>query len=95
MKISDVTVYVASKTKHAEMWKDLRRSGKVRVISTWIDEAGKGESIDRADLAARCIQEVIASDCLIVYYEEGEYFKGAFIEIGAALAAEKPIYAIR
>lgn len=89
-----IKVYVASKTKHAPKWKDMREVRGLKIVSTWIDDAGQGGAIDRADLAARCIQEVIEADCLIVYYEPGEYFKGAFIEIGAGFAAEKPIYVI-
>lgn len=87
-------IYVASKTKHAAMWKSVLASHQIEIISTWIHEAGPGESIDRADLALRCIAEARDADCLILYCEPGEYLKGAFIEIGAALAANKPVYVV-
>ncbi len=86
-------IYTASKVKHADTWKALR-SGGYEIVSTWIDEAGAGETTDRADLAKRCIQECKDADCVLIYTEPGEYLKGAFIEIGAALAADREIYAV-
>lgn len=86
-------IYTASKVKHADTWKALR-SGGYEIVSTWIDEAGEGESTDRADLAKRCIQECKDADCVLIYTEPGEYLKGAFIEIGAALASDREIYAV-
>lgn len=81
-------IYTASKTKHAQKWIDLRASG-VNVISTWIDEAGEGASPDLHDLCYRCINEAIECDAMIVYSEDGDYLKGAFIEMGVALAHNK------
>ena len=86
-------IYIASKTKHAAKWKELRAKG-YDVIATWIDEAGEGETKDFADLANRCISEASSANRLILYYESGEYLKGAFIEIGAALANRVPIFVI-
>lgn len=82
-------IYIASKTKHAQKWRYLRDGLKptgIFITSTWIDEAGQGESKDLSDLAHRCIQEAMEADLLIVYGEEGEVLKGALIEIGAAMA---------
>jgi hypothetical protein len=84
-------VYIASKTKHAEMWKNLKAKlaagQSFEINSTWIDEAGPGQSPDLADLAGRCIDEACAANLVIVYYEEGDSFmKGALVEMGAALA---------
>jgi hypothetical protein len=78
-------IYVASKTKHAVQWRMLRQLG-YNVVSTWIDEAGPGETTDRADLWLRCIAEASTCDLLILYREDGETLKGAYIEMGAALA---------
>lgn len=83
-------IYTASKTKHADKWLQLRESG-VNVISTWIDEAGVGASPDLADLCERCIKEALSCDAMIVYSEDGDYLKGAFIEMGVALTAPIPI----
>ena len=79
-------IYIASKTVHAQKWRELRANG-VPINSTWIDEAGQGESKDLADLWWRCIRESSDALCTIVYREEGEILKGAFIEVGSALAS--------
>lgn len=86
-------IYVASKTKHAYRWKALRDWG-YNIISTWIDEAGEGQSADLNDLQQRCINESLACDLMIVYAEKEDYLKGAFIEMGVALSANKRIYLI-
>lgn len=86
-------IYIASKVRHADRWKALRQGG-VPVISTWIDEAGEGETASYADLWIRCISECRACSALIAYIEEGEVFKGGFIEIGAALSAGRPVFVV-
>lgn len=83
-------IYIASKTHHAEKWKALRSQG-VPIISTWIDEAGVGETKSFPDLWRRCISEASSAERLIVYAEEGEQLKGALIEVGAALASGVPV----
>ncbi|WP_201829673.1 hypothetical protein [Microvirga zambiensis] len=86
-------IYTASKTSHADKWKALRADGW-NVISTWIDEAGIGETECFTDLWHRCISEAAEADYLIVYREPGEVLKGAFVEVGAALASGRPVLAI-
>lgn len=87
-------IYIASKTIYAHEWVKLRNAG-TNIISTWIDEAGKGESKDLADLCGRCIKESLDCDAMIVYSEVGDYLKGAFIEMGVALSVPgKPIYLV-
>lgn len=90
-------VYIASKVKHAPKWRRLRdelSDGHVQIISTWIDEAGPGETTDRGDLALRCIQEASEADILILYAEEGDFLKGALVECGAALAFNRQVWAV-
>lgn len=86
-------VYIASKVRHAVTWKMLRASG-FPVISTWIDEAGDGDTSDFADLWRRCITEAITAEVVIVYRLPGEALKGAWTEVGAALAYGVPVYAV-
>src|SRR5690606_5090911 len=53
-------VYVASRASAPErpaMWRKLRDHGHP-IISTWIDEAGEGESHDLGDLWGRILREV-------------------------------------
>lgn len=87
-------IYIASKTAHAHRWRLLRDKIGEPIISTWIDEAGAGESSDLDDLWRRCVAEASSCDVLIVYREPGEVLKGAWVEVGAALAHGKPVYAI-
>lgn len=86
-------IYIASKTKHAHKWRKLRTSGH-NIISTWIDEAGAGESKDLPDLASRCIDEAKSADRLILFCESDDLLKGALIEVGAALSAGVPVYVV-
>lgn len=86
-------IYIASKTKHAWRWRQLRDSG-VPVISTWIDEAGEGESADLSDLWRRCIEESKSAKALILYKEPEDTLKGAWVELGAALASGTKVYAV-
>lgn len=86
-------IYIASKTRHAALWRDLRDAG-APIISTWIDEAGEGESADLHDLWQRCIAESCSCKTLIVYRQPEDVLKGAWVEIGAALASGNPVYAV-
>lgn len=79
-------IYTASKTIHAPMWRQWRDDG-IPIISTWIDEAGPGESKNLSDLWLRCVSEASSAGLLIAYREKDEILKGTFIEIGAALHA--------
>ena len=83
-------IYVASKTKYAAMWRELRYQG-MPIISTWIDEAGKGETQSWADLWQRCVSESARATGFIIYGREGEVMKGALVEVGTALGAGVPV----
>ena len=85
-------IYVASKTAHAPLWQHHRAIG-VPIISTWIDEAGPGESADLADLWRRCIAEASTAAALVLYRRADEVLKGAWAEVGAALASGVPVFA--
>lgn len=86
-------IYMASKTKHAHLWRALRNNG-LPIISTWIDEANPGETADFSCLWTRCIAESSRADVTIVYAEPGEILKGAFVEVGCALASGKRVLAV-
>lgn len=87
-------IYMASKIAHATRWRLLRDKVGYPVISTWIDEAGEGESQDLSDLWRRCISEASTADVLVLVRENDEVLKGAWIELGAALASGVPVIAI-
>lgn len=86
-------VYIASKARHAPRWLALRAAG-LPVISTWIDEAGEGESASLADLWRRCIAESASAAALLLYHEPGDEQKGAYVEVGAALASGVPVFVV-
>jgi hypothetical protein len=87
-------IYIASKTKHAHRWMLLRDNAGYPVNSTWIDEAGPGESADLSDLWVRCIGEASSAAACVVYREKDDVLKGAWSEMGAALAAGVPVLGV-
>jgi hypothetical protein len=91
--MSAPSIYIASKSTHGARWRSLRAAG-VPIISTWIDEAEPGATSDWPDLWSRCVGEAACADALVVYREEGETLKGAWVEVGAALAAGRKVYAV-
>lgn len=87
-------IYFASKTAHASRWRVLRDKVGFPIISTWIDEAGQGESQDLSDLWQRCISEASGAEVFVLNCEPGEVLKGGWIELGAALSAGVPVLAV-
>lgn len=88
-----LSVYTASKTAHADKWRALRSRG-VNVISTWIDEAGAGETLCFTDLWIRCVREASTADIVMLYREAGEVLKGALVEAGAALGNGRAVWLV-
>lgn len=87
------TIYVASRTlpERVAMWLRLRAAGWP-IVSTWIDEAGPGETSDLGELWDRIASEVRASSGVLLYAEAGDFpLKGAFVEVGLALGLGKPV----
>lgn len=103
-------VYVASKTRHAAMWQAFRRGTTVpdpnnpgkdflvppwRIRSSWIDEAGQGESEMHGPNALwpRIQEEIMMSHGLVFYADRSDFgtLKGAFIEAGMAMMAGMPV----
>lgn len=90
-------IYMSSKVKHASHWRMLRDELGEPIISTWIDNDGPGESADLAifaDVWKRCIMEASTCEVLIVYRKGDDDLDGSWAEIGAALAADTPVYAV-
>lgn len=90
----DIGIYIASKAvAHGPRWRALREQG-LPILSSWIDESDPGLTLDWPDLWHRCLTEVAKSSALIVYLEPGEVLKGAWIEVGAALALGIPVIGV-
>lgn len=83
-------IYVASKVHHVKKWLSYRDAG-YPINSTWLDEAGPGQTTDFSDLWIRCCMEAKAAGVLVAYRERDEILKGAMIEIGVALSFPKPV----
>lgn len=95
--MSGEKIYAASRASIPErgaMWRRLRDKGH-NIISSWTDEDGEGASQDFDDLWQRIVDEVTGADRLILYAEAGDFpLKGAFIEVGMALAANVPVFVV-
>jgi len=87
-------IYIASKVKHADRWRFMRDKVGEPIVSTWIDEAGEGETSDHHDLWRRCITEASNCELLIIYREPEEVLKGAWVELGCALTNNVPVFAV-
>lgn len=96
-EVEGAGVYVASRAsdpRRPAMWQRLRASG-VPITSTWIDEAGPGETADLGELWQRIRREVASSRALVLYVEADDFpLKGALIEVGMALALGKPVFVV-
>jgi hypothetical protein len=90
---SGAGVYFASKVTHAPRWRALRDRG-VPIISSWIDEAGEGQTADYRELSARCLVEIADATAVLLYCEPGEILKGALLEVGAALMSDTPVLCV-
>lgn len=88
-------VYVASRASipaRPKMWRAFRDIVGWRISSTWIDEAGEGETLDFTSLWHRIENEIRISDGLILYAENEDFpLKGAFVEVGMAIGMQKPV----
>lgn len=86
-------IYVASRVLHGGIWRDYRANGHP-IISTWIDEAGEGQTADMGELWTRIVDEIRRSTCLVlVVHGIGDLpLKGALVEAGIALALGKPVH---
>ena len=85
-------IYVASRVSRADIWRNLRDNMGIAITSSWIDEAGEGETADFGELWTRIQREISSSTGLVFYADVSDApWKGALVEIGMALAMGKPI----
>lgn len=89
---SPAGTYIASRTYRAAAWRRLRDIEGWKITSSWIDEAGTGESSNLGSLWSRIMAEIERSERLILYGETEDFpLKGALIEVGMAIASRVPI----
>lgn len=88
------SIYVASRASIPERsayWRNLRQMG-YPIISSWIDEAGPGQTVSVSGLWARIQSEIQRSSGLILHVQSGDFpLKGALVEVGMALAHRLPV----
>lgn len=92
-----ICYYVASKMKHASMWRELYgQHQNVHMVSRWpflepfIDATPEnGVKFWDTDIA-----DIRDADVLVVYAEEGEHLRGALVEVGVALALGKRVITV-
>lgn len=91
-------IYVASRASIPErsaMWRAYRAQG-ANIISSWIDEAGEGQTASFHDLWQRIQDEIARCDRLVFYAESLHDFpvKGALVEVGIACGLNKRIWVV-
>jgi hypothetical protein len=88
-------IYAASRASlpaRPAMWQQLRNEG-FQIVSSWIDEAGPGQTADLGELWQRIYREIQSADGLVLYVEADDFpLKGALIEVGMALGLGKPVH---
>ena len=85
------SIYAASKTSHAAKWRGLRLRG-YNIISTWIDYADGTAVVDWQGLWLACARQAAAANVTLVYVEPGEELRGAYVEMGIAIASGRRIF---
>ena len=85
-------VYVASKSELGPMLQMFRDDWaktlpQVEVVASWIDMSGPDEGLDWPTF----IREAGTCDVLLAVHRPGDVWKGAFVEIGAALASNATV----
>jgi hypothetical protein len=85
-------IYVCSRVKRAYLWRTARRHREIN--STWIDEADNGATEDFGELWTRIRREINRSEALVIYLHPDDFpYKGAYVEVGMALALGVPVRA--
>lgn len=96
-------VYFASKTVHAQKWRDLDLNSKVlKGTARWIKhviQAGdlfeqKANREHSAWVWREDQQDIQCSDYLVLYVEEGEHLRGGLVEAGIAIEYGIPVICI-
>ncbi|MBK3780429.1 hypothetical protein G3A43_09340 [Paraburkholderia aspalathi] len=85
----------ASLPARAAMWRYLRDVEGWAIVSSWIDEAGEGETASFAELWTRIEREVRGAERLVLYVEGTDFpLKGGLVEVGIALSAGVKVFVV-
>lgn len=88
-------MYCASRASLPErpaMWRRLRDEEGWDIVSSWIDEAGPGETADMGELWSRIRREIQSAVGVVLYVEPDDFpLTGALVECGIAVGLGKPV----
>lgn len=92
-------IYIASKAEYRPAWREWRAKG-LTFTSRWIDIDDKyiGRTLppeyDFTELWTHCVEDVVNADVLVLYCASEDVLKGAILELGVALAMNKPCFVV-
>lgn len=88
-------IYAASRASivaRGKMWRDYRDKGSL-IVSSWIDAKEELTTEFLTSLWSKIEQEIKLCDILVLYVSKEDFpLKGAFIEVGMAIALGKPVF---
>jgi hypothetical protein len=92
-----IKVFIASKMRHAEKFRDIREEyPDIYFTARWPVTASLSSEAQRPvyQWMGDAFSDIHNSDVVIVYAEKGEHLKTALVHVGFAIAAGKPIWVI-
>lgn len=96
--MTKLRIYTASKLKHAEWWRELRRTwDEFDWVARWpVDHCG---NIPDTDTFARWfwmqdVEDVARCDVLVLFAEGDDHLRGGLVEAGVAIALHKTVIVV-
>lgn len=90
-------IYVASRAsipERGKMWRNYKEQGS-QIVSSWIDAKEELTTDFLTGLWTEIEKEINLCDILVLYVDKEDFpLKGAFIEVGMAIALGKPVFVI-
>lgn len=90
-------VYGASKLKHAPLWQGLRMTWQdIEWTARWPDLVGGVEDNDNfaREFWRHDVQDVMRSDCVLLYSQPDDRLRGALVEAGVGIALGKHVIVV-
>jgi nucleoside 2-deoxyribosyltransferase len=90
--MDDFRIYSAGKVRHAEQFRYMRDHKQCNITANWIDFGPQAYADPR--VWEHCLRDIVRCDYLVLYCEPEDKLVGALIEVGHAIALDKPVYCI-
>lgn len=88
-------IYPSSRYTRAQMWIDLAWKHELHIVAQWVTHCKYDNMTDTKENAVKYwpanLRDIQTCDLVLAYAEEEDVLGGTLIELGAALAYEKPI----